>query len=359
MQELPTPKPAYILKRGAYDAHGEPVTGNTPAIFPPMKQDMPRNRLGLARWLLDSGNPLTARVIVNRLWQQMFGTGLVETSDNFGTQGARPSNPELLDWLAQEFMQPTDPQAKPWDIKRLLKMMALSATYRQSSQTTPEQREKDFDDKLLSRYPVRRLSAEMIRDQALADSGLLVEKLGGPGVKPYQPTGLWEVAMGNPNYDQSHGADLYRRSLYTFWKRTVPHPAMVTFDAAERNVCIVRRQATSTPLQALALLNDVQQVEAAKMLGQRMLGQPGTLEQRLAWMFRTVTDRTILPRETEVLVKLWNEEKTMYAKNLDAAKKLLAIGEAKVDPKLHVEELAASTIVAQALLNHDEVVQRR
>lgn len=359
MQELPTPKPAYILKRGAYDAHGEPVTGNTPAIFPPMKADQPRNRLGLAKWLLEPGNPLTSRVVVNRLWQQMFGTGLVETSDNFGTQGARPTHPELLDWLAQEFAQPSDPQTKPWDIKRLLKMMALSATYRQSSQATAEQLAKDIDNKLLGHYPVRRLSAEMMRDQALADSGLLVEKLGGPGVKPYQPQGLWEVAMGNPKYDQSHGADLYRRSLYTYWKRTVPHPAMITFDAAERNVCIVRRQATSTPLQALALLNDVQLVEAAKVLGQKMLQQPGTMEQRIAWMFRTVTGRMILPKESEVLVKLWNAQKAMYATNHEVAKKLLAIGETKVDPKLAVEELAASAIVAQAMLNHDEVVQRR
>ncbi|HQR05960.1 MAG TPA: DUF1553 domain-containing protein [Gemmatales bacterium] len=359
MKELPTPKPAFILKRGAYDAHGEPVTGNTPAIFSPMKADQPRNRLGLAKWLLEPGNPLTARVVVNRLWQQMFGTGLVETSDNFGTQGARPTHPELLDWLAQEFAQPGDPRAKPWDIKRLLKMMALSATYRQSSQATPEQLAKDIDNKLLSHYPVRRLSAEMMRDQALADSGLLVEKLGGPGVKPYQPQGLWEVAMGNPKYDQSHGADLYRRSLYTFWKRTVPHPAMITFDAAERNVCIVRRQATSTPLQALALLNDIQLVEAAKILGQKMMQQPGTLEQRIAWMFRTVTGRAILPKESEVLVRLWNAQKAMYAKDLEAVKKLLAIGETKVDPKLAIEDLAASAIVAQAMLNHDEVVQRR
>jgi len=359
MLELPQPKPAYILKRGAYDAHGESVTGNTPTIFPPMKADMPRNRLGLAKWLLEPGNPLTARVVVNRFWQQMFGIGLVETSDNFGTQGARPSHPELLDWLAQELAQPSDSQAKPWDIKRLLKMMALSATYRQSSRSTPGQLSKDIDNKLIGHYPVRRLSAEMMRDQALADSGLLVEKLGGPGVKPYQPQGLWEVAMGNPKYDQSHGADLYRRSLYTYWKRTVPHPAMITFDAAERNVCIVRRQATSTPLQALALLNDVQLVEAARMLGQRMQQQPGTLEQRLAWLFRTVTGRAILPKESEILVKLWNAQKAMYARDQEAAKKLLVQGEAKVDPKLAVEELAASTIVAQAMLNHDEVVQRR
>lgn len=359
MQELPTPKPAYILKRGAYDAHGERVTGNTPGIFPPMKADMPRNRLGLARWLVDASHPLTARIIVNRLWQQMFGVGLVETSDNFGTQGARPSHPELLDWLAMEFAQPSDPPAKAWDIKRLLKMIALSATYCQSSQAMAEALAKDSENKLLSHYPVRRLSAEMVRDQALAYSGLLVEKQGGQGVKPYQPAGLWEVAMGNPRYDQSKGTDLYRRSLYTFWKRTVPHPAMITFDAAERNVCIVSRQSTHTPLQALALLNDVQLVEAAKMLGQRMQQQPGTLEDRLRWMFRTVTGRAVQPRELVVLARLWQEQRTIYTKDAEAAKKLLAVGEAKVDPQLPVDELAASTIVAQAMLNHDEVVQRR
>lgn len=359
MQEMPAPKPAYVLKRGAYDALGDRVTANTPAVFPPMNKDLPRNRLGLARWLLEPNHPLTARVVVNRLWQQMFGTGLVETSDNLGTQGSRPSHPELLDWLAIEFMQPTETGAKPWDIKRLLKMMALSATYRQSSQATAEHRSKDIENKLLGHYPVRRLSAEMLRDQALIDSGLLVEKMGGPGVKPYQPQGLWEVAMGNPKYDQSKGPDLYRRSLYTFWKRTVPHPAMVTFDAAERNVCIVRRQSTSTPLQALALLNDVQMVESAKMLGQRMQQQQGTLEERLAWAFRTVTGRAVLPRESAVLVKLWQEQRAFFAKDQTATQKLLATGETKVDPTIASDELAASCIVALTLLNHDEAVQRR
>jgi hypothetical protein len=359
MQELAQPKPAYVLKRGAYDAPGEPVTPNTPAVFPPMARDLPRNRLGLARWLTSPGHPLTSRIAVNRLWQQMFGTGLVETSDNFGTQGARPSHPALLDWLALEFSQPSDPAAKPWDMQRLLKMIALSATYRQQSRTTPEAMAKDGDNRLLSRYPVRRLSAEMLRDQALFHSRLFSEKLGGPSVKPYQPDGLWEVAMGNPKYDRSNGPDLYRRSLYTFWKRTVPPPAMITFDAAERNVCIVRRQATSTPLQALALLNDVQMVEAAKQLGQRLLREPGEVKQRLAWAFRTVTCRTANEKEIAVLLQLWNEQRDFYRQSTQAAKKLLATGESKVDEKLPIDELAASAILALALFNHDEAVHRR
>lgn len=359
MQELPQPKPAFILKRGAYDAPGDKVMGDVPAVFPPLKPDMPRNRLGLARWLLEPDHPLTSRVVVNRLWQQMFGNGLVETSDNFGTQGARPTHPEFLDWLAREFAQPSDPEAKPWDMKRLLKMLALSATYRQSSLAAAEHRDKDGDNKLLGHYPVRRLSAEMLRDQALFASGLLVEKQGGPAVKPYQPDGLWEVAMGNPKYDRSKGPDLYRRSLYTFWKRTVPHPAMITFDAAERNVCIVRRQSTSTPLQALALLNDVQMVEAAKLLGQRMHQQNGSREEQLAWAFRTVTGRTSTPRELAILGKLWKEQYALYEKDQPAAAKLLSVGESKVNDKYPAAELAASTAVALALFNHDEAVHRR
>lgn len=199
----------------------------------------------------------------------------------------------------------------------------------------------------------------MLRDQALLDSGLLIEKLGGPSVRPYQPDGLWEVAMGNPKYDRSKGADLYRRSLYTYWKRTVPHPAMVTFDAAERNVCIVRRQSTSTPLQALALLNDVQMVEAAKQLGQRMQQQPGTLEDRLRWAYRQVTCRIATEKEVSLLAKLWSEQRAMYQKDPVAVQKLLASGDSKVDPKLPVDELAASTIVALALFNHDGAVMRR
>ena len=284
MEELPKPKPAYILQRGAYDAHGLEVFAATPASLPAFPARQPRNRLGLARWLTSPEHPLTARVTVNRAWQMLFGRGLVETSDNLGSQGTPPTHPELLDYLARDFID------QGWDFKKLLRTLALSATYRQSSQASPALRSRDPHNQLLARGPARRLTAEMLRDQALAVSGLLVERIGGPSVKPYQPEGLWSVAMGNPHYDQGRGPDLYRRSLYTFWKRTVPHPAMITFDAAERNVCIVRRQSTSTPLQALALLNDPQMVEAGRQLGQRMLKEGGkSLDEQTAWLFRQVT----------------------------------------------------------------------
>ena len=274
MQEMPEPKPAFVLKRGAYDAHGERVTADTPKALPSFPADLPRNRLGLAKWLTRPDHPLTARVAVNRLWQQMFGKGLVETSDNFGSTGTPPTHPELLDWLARDYI------AHGWDTRRFLKQVALSETYRRSSRPTPEMVRKDPLNQLLARSPARRLTAEMLRDQALFASGLLVEKPGGPSVYPYQPDGLWNEAMGRPKYPLSKGSDLYRRSLYTVWKRTAPHPQMTTFDAADRSVCTAKRQSTSTPLQALALLNDPQMVEAARFLGQRMLkeGGPTTAE---------------------------------------------------------------------------------
>jgi hypothetical protein len=354
MEEMPRPKPAYVLKRGAYDAPGERVSMNTPAALPPFPADQPRNRLGLARWLLSPDHPLTARVAVNRFWQMMFGKGLVETSDNFGSQGTPPTHPELLDFLARDFVD------HGWDVKRLLKRIALSATYRQSSRTTPELLARDPDNRLLARAPVRRLTAEMLRDQALAVSGLLTEKLGGPSVKPYQPEGLWEVAMGGPHYDRSRGPDLYRRSLYTFWKRTVPHPAMITFDAAERNVCIVRRQSTSTPLQALALLNDPQIVEAARFLGQRMLKEGGpTPRKQVAWLFRVTTGRPASEREVAVLTRLLVEQNELFKADPKAAAKLLAVGDARNDPKLDAVDVAASTVLALTVLNHDEAVMRR
>ncbi|HEX4613499.1 MAG TPA: DUF1553 domain-containing protein, partial [Urbifossiella sp.] len=287
MDELPAPKPAFVLTRGAYDAHGERVTAGTPKVMPPFPADAPRNRLGLAHWLTQPDHPLLARVTVNRAWQAMFGHGLVETADNFGTQGARPTHPELLDWLAREFV------TSGWDHKKLLRTIALSATYRQSSRAAPDLLARDPHNELLARGPARRLSAEMLRDQALAASGLLVERLGGPSVRPYQPAGLWEeLAMGRPRYDQSRGNDLYRRSLYTFWKRTVPPPGMMTLDAADRSNCSVRRQSTSTPLQALVLLNDVQFVEAARFVGQRMLREGGrTPAEQTSWAFRLLTGR--------------------------------------------------------------------
>jgi len=355
MEEMAQPRPAYILKRGAYDAPGERVAAGTPSALPPFPADQPRNRLGLARWLLDANHPLTARVAVNRIWQMMFGQGLVDTSDNFGLQGAFPTHPELLDWLACEFV------GMGWDMKRLIKLIAMSATYRQSSRAAAELLARDPSNQLLARAPARRLTAEMLRDQALAVSGLLVEKIGGPSVKPYQPEGLWEeIAMGRPRYDQGKGDDLHRRSLYTFWKRTVPHPAMITFDAAERNVCVVRRQNTSTPLQALALLNDTQITEAARHVSQRMLKEGGaTREDQIAWAFRTVTGRRASARELVILIRLFDEQRSLFAADQQTAAKLLVVGEATNDPALSLVDLAAGTVLAKAILNHDEAVMRR
>jgi hypothetical protein len=363
MQELPEPKPAFVLKRGAYDSPGERVTANTPAVLPAFPKDQPTNRLGLARWLLQPDNPLMARVTVNRLWQMMFGRGLVETADNFGTQGAQPSHPELLDWLAWEFMQPRQQDAGrtvPWDLKRMLKLIALSSAYRQSSQASPELLARDPQNELLARGPARRLTAEMLRDSALATSGLLVEKIGGPSVKPYQPDGIWDIAMGKPKYETSQGEGLYRRSLYTYWKRTVPPPTMVTFDAADRSYCTVKRQQTSTPLQALALLNDVQVVEAARTLGERMLKQTDAKEtQRVAWLFRTIAGRNPTAKEQPVLERLLAEQRALFAAERGSAEKLLRVGDSKADDSLDVVELAAATVLANALLNHDEFVMQR
>ena len=366
MQEMPQPKPAFVLKRGAYDAPGEPVSADTPASLSPFPKDQPRNRLGLAKWLLAADNPLTSRVTVNRAWQQMFGVGLVETADNFGSQGAQPSHPELLDHLARSFADDMN-----WDMKRLLKTIAMSAAYRQSSSPprasslTPDPRTlnpyaADPDNRLLARGPAKRLTAEMLRDQALAASGLLTEKLGGPSVKPYQPDGLWDVAMGRPKYDQSKGPDLYRRSLYTYWKRTVPHPAMVVFDAADRSNCTARRQATSTPLQALALLNDVQHVEAARHVAQRMLKEGGTApDDQLRFAFRLITGRQCKPMELNVLRQLFHEQRELFTADKEAATKLLSVGESKNDQTLNPIDLAAGTIVAQAIFNHDAAVTKR
>ncbi len=354
MQEMAKPKPAHILKRGAYDAPGEQVFANTPAALPSLPAGAPRNRLGLARWLMEPDHPLFARVTLNRAWQQMFGRGIVETSDNFGSQGTPPTHPELLDWLAREFVD------TGWDMKRLLKLMAMSATYRQSSKASPDLLARDPANQLLARGPARRLTAEMLRDQALAVSGLLSQTIGGPSVRPYQPPGLWEIAMGNPKYEQGKGDALHRRSLYTHWKRTVPPPAMVMFDAAERNVCLVRRQSTSTPLQALALLNDTQIIEAARLVGQRMLKEGGpSVRHQVEWAFRLVTGRKPSSAESDVLEKLFTEQRELFAADAEAARKLLAVGETKNDGGLDPIDLAAGTVLAKALLNHDETIMRR
>jgi hypothetical protein len=354
MDELPQPKPAYILKRGAYDAHGEPVSPDTPKALPPFPPGAPPNRLGLARWLLSADNPLMARVTVNRAWQMMFGRGIVETSDNFGAQGAVPTHPQLLDWLAHDFV------ASGWNYKGLLKKIAMSAAYRQSSKASSDLLGRDPDNQLLARGPARRLTAEMFRDAALAVSGLLVEKIGGPSVKPYQPPGLWEIAMGNPKYEQGSGEDLHRSSLYTFWKRTVPPPAMIAFDAPERNVCVVRRQSTSTPLQALGLLNDTQIVEAARLVSERMLKEGGVgLDARISWAFRLVTSRKPAPAELAVLKQLFLEQRELFDRDQQAAARLLAVGEEANDATLPPVDLAAGTVLAEALLNYDEAIMRR
>jgi hypothetical protein len=354
MEEMSQPRPAFVLKRGAYDAPGETVTAGTPKVLPPFPADVPRNRLGLARWLTHPDHPLTARVTVNRLWQMMFGVGIVETADNFGTTGALPSHPELLDWLARDFIQ------HGWDQRHTLRLIALSETYQQSSRTTESIRTKDPYNRMLARFPIRRLSAEMLRDSALATSGLLAEKWGGPSVYPYQPEGLWLEALGRPQYPQSKGADLYRRSLYTFWKRTAPPPQLTIFDAADRSNCAVRRQTTSTPLQSLALLNDPQFVEAARFLGQKMLLEGGsTQEQRVRWGASNVLGRNVTPREVSILMQLWNEQTQHFQKHPEDAKKLLTVGDARCDPKLDPVELAAAASVALILFNHDEAVHCR
>ena len=348
MSETALPKPAFVLKRGAYDAPGDAVTANTPAVLPPFPAGAPRNRLGLAQWLTQPDHPLTARVTVNRLWQQMFGRGLVETSDNFGTTGTPPTHPELLDWLARDFAD------HGWDVQRTLRLMALSHTYRQSSRPTPAMVAADPNNALFARSSVRRLSAEMVRDQALAASGLLVETVGGPSVYPYQPAGFW--AEANASYPQSTGDGLHRRSLYTVWKRTAPHPQMTVFDAADRSTCSARRQATSTPLQALALLNDPQIVEAARHLAGRMLKEPA--DARVAWLFRAATSRAPTAKEAAILAALLAEQAAVYAKSPADADKLLAVGEAK-SVAADRPALAAATVAALAVLNHTDAINRR
>jgi Protein of unknown function (DUF1553)/Protein of unknown function (DUF1549)/Concanavalin A-like lectin/glucanases superfamily/Planctomycete cytochrome C len=354
MGDLPKPRPTYVLKRGEYDKRGETVDPGTPESIFPMPGELPRNRLGLARWLIDARNPLTSRVIVNRAWQQFFGRGLVVTAEDFGSQGALPSHPDLLDWLAKHFMD------TGWDMKALCKLIVTSSTYRQSAHATPELLARDADNKLLARGPKTRLSAEMLRDQALAASGLLVNKIGGPSVKPYQPDGLWEEKSSGWKYDTAKGDSLYRRGMYTYWKRASQHPMMMTFDAAERNTCSVRRQNTSTPLQALVLLNDTQFVEAARQLAARMLKEGGaTTDARITFAFRLLTGRHPTKAELSVLKKLHDEQLALFRADDADASALAKVGESSSDASLDRAELAACTALANTLFNFDEAVFKR
>ncbi|MBI4904848.1 MAG: DUF1553 domain-containing protein [Acidobacteria bacterium] len=352
MVENEKPRDTFLLKRGAYDAPGERVFAKVPAVLPALPRGAPANRLGLARWLVDRSHPLTARVTVNRFWQMLFGTGLVKTVEDFGSQGEWPVYADLLDWLAVEFMD------SGWDMRHTIKTIVMSQTYRQSSNVTQELLQRDPDNRLLARGPRFRLSHEMIRDNALAVSGLLVEKNGGPSVKPYQPPGLWQELSGG-RYVEDKGEGLYRRSLYTYWKRTVAPPAMINFDSPTRESCIVRESRTNTPLQALTLMNDVTYMEAARKLAERILREGGaSASERIRYGFRLVTARAPRANEASALAALLDQLQSRYRGDAAAAEKYLKQGQSTRDPALPVTELAAYTGVSSLLLNLDEAVTK-
>lgn len=356
MKEMEQPRKSYILNRGLYDQPTEEVLPDTPPAILEFDESYDRDRLGLAKWLFAEGNPLTARVAVNRLWQQAFGTGIVSTANDFGNQGALPTHPQLLDHLALKY------QNEGWDTKAMLKYIVMSATYQQSSAVTPEQLSRDPDNQYLARAPRLRLTAEMLRDQALAVSGLLNEEVGGPSVKPYQPEGLWKETTGGgggslASYQVDSGNQVYRRGLYTFWKRTMPPPSMMTFDAASRDLCTVQRQQTSTPLQALVLLNDPQIVEASRALAQQAIDLDlGGTDQVIEHMFFRITSRTPSEDEIDLLTEYFESEKSHFSEDPDRAKTYLEIGRYEV-PEFSVD-LAAYALVANAILNLDEAVTR-
>jgi hypothetical protein len=357
MADLPTPRDTFVLFRGQYNKPRDKVAADVPAAFPRMPKDAPKNRLGLAKWLVDPSHPLTARVTVNRVWQQFFGRGIVRTSEDFGSQGEWPSHPELLDWLSVEFRE------SGWNVKQLVKLILMSATYQQSSRVTPELVQRDPENVLLARGPRFRLDAEAVRDSALFASGLLVEKLGGKSVRTYQPPGIWEaiafVGSNTREFKRDDGQALYRRSMYTFWKRTAPPPSLMAFDAPSRENCVARRARTNTPLQALTLMNDEQYVEAARHLAERMMKEGGSTPQsQLTYGFRLCTGRTPESREQGVLAKQFQKQLEHYAANKDAAVKLLSIGVSPRDMKLDAGQHAAYTMMANLMLNLDEAITK-
>jgi hypothetical protein len=353
-REMAKPRPTFLLKRGNYETPGDRVDRNIPKALGDWTPGRPKNRLGLAQWLTDRRNPLTARVFVNRVWQQHFGMGLVVSEEDFGSRGEWPSHPELLDYLAIEFVE------GGWSIKKLHKLILSSATYRQHSGASAAKRRVDPENKLLSRGPRYRLDAEVIRDQALYLSGLLVEKGGGRGDKPYQPPGLWEIIAypisDTARYTQDTGEALYRRSLYLFWKRTSPPPAMMIFDAPMRESCVVRRSRTNTPTQALVTLNETGFVEAARIMAERLIRSKTGNQARLDYAFRLSTGRSPSAKEANILAHLLTERLAFYKNNHSAAHRLLEIGEYRRDESLDVSEVAAWTLVCNAILNLDEVL---
>ena len=346
----------FVLKRGQYDQRGDMVQRGVLAVLPPLPPSATTNRLDFARWLVSPDHPLTSRVTINRFWQQFFGTGIVKTAGDFGAQGEWPSHPELLDWLATEFMR------SGWDVKHMIRLMVTSATYRQRSAVTPELAQKDPENRLHARGARFRLDAEEIRDNALFVSGLLIEKMGGRGVRPYQPPGIWEAvgytASDTAKFEQDHGEALYRRSLYTFWKRTAPPPYLTTFDAPSREKYCTRRERTDTPLQALVTMNDPAYVEAARHLGARMIQHDKDAKARLVFGFRLLTARPPSSAEMAILKKALAQYQTKYQKDAEAAKQLIAVGESPVNEQLNPSEFAAYTMVASLMLNLDETLNK-
>ena len=352
MVQKTEPNPAFVLMRGDFQDPGEQVQPDVPSIFPPLPEKQPRNRLGLAHWLTDPAHPLVARVVVNRLWKQLFGTGIVKTLGDLGTQGERPSHPQLLDWLAVEFIE------SGWNVKHVQKLMLMSATYQQDSKFNGIYDEVDPDNRLLSRASRFRLSAEEIRDNALAISGLLTEKIGGPSVRPYQPGDYYSDKIGR-GWDQSQGDDLYRRGVYTYWRRTTVYPAFQIFDAPSREFCTVNRPRTNTPLQALVLLNDPTYVEAARVFAQRILSNGGdSVETKIDYAFQRAVARKPEHAESEVLQRLFQQQFEIFSQNSDAAMKIVSVGESPVPSDFDQTEHAAWTAIASIILNLDETVTR-
>lgn len=350
MKEMDTPKQAYLLDRGVYDAPTEKVYPNTPNAILPLPEDLPKNRYGLAQWLTHADHPLTTRVAVNRMWQNLFGMGLVKTAEDFGNQGEMPSHPDLLDWLAVTFRE------SGWDVKNLMKMMVMSATYRQQSFTSPELRERDPENRLLARGPSYRLSAEMIRDNALLASGLLNDRIGGRSIKPYQPPGLWEI--NSATYVPDTGDAIYRRSVYVMIKRSVPHPTLSTFDATSRSYCTITRQKTNTPLQALVTLNDPTFVEASRAIGEEMTKMADT-KQAIRRAYRRLTSKYPSPEELDLLVKLQAAEHKKFKTDPSKSRGWLTVGQHRPAAELEPSLLAANTVVASTILNSDATLTRR
>ncbi|HYI92488.1 MAG TPA: DUF1553 domain-containing protein [Bryobacteraceae bacterium] len=353
MQDSPEPRDTFLLKRGAYDAPGDKVSPAVPAVLPAFAPDLPKNRLGLAKWLVDRQNPLTSRAYVNRVWAMLFGIGLVKTVDDFGSQGEWPAHQDLLDWLAVDFMD------NGWRVKRLIKTIVMSSTYQQSSKVTPELLQRDPENRLLARGPRYRLPAEMIRDSALASSGLLVNKLGGPPVKPYQPAGLWQELQGGGGYKEDQGEGLYRRSLYTYWRRTVTPPNMANFDAPARETCTVRETRTNTPLQALNLMNDVTYVEAARKLAERMITEGGaTASSRIEHAYKLVLARSPKPTENDALAAALRKFEAFYATHPSEAEAFVNHGKSPRRSGIEPPELASYTAIASIVLNSDEAITK-